>query len=148
MAIKRIIVRGTPERHEDTAIAAITPGYLCEQIAAGVQAHSTAAENAIATFAVEREMVGDGIDVDYAALDTVLLATARKGDIINALLAASAAAIVRGDYLESAGDGTLRIQTAAAATTEAGRASVVAVAEEAVDNSGGGSEARILAMIV
>lgn len=147
MAIKRIIVRGTPLRHEDVAIAAITPGYLVEQIAAGVQKHSGAGLNATPTFAVEREMVGDGIDVDYAALDTVLLATARPGDIINAVLAASAAAIVRGDDLESDGDGTLRIATADAATDTAQREAMVGRAEEAVDNSGGGTEVRILVMI-
>ncbi len=147
MAIKRIIVRGNPLRHEDVAIAAITPGYLCEQLATGVQKHSGAGLNAEALFAVEREMTGDGIDVDYITADTVLLATGRKGDLFNAVLAASAAAIVEGDVLESDGDGTLRIQTTDAATDDTQRNSAVAIAEEAVDNSGGGTEVRILVRV-
>jgi hypothetical protein len=148
MAIKRIIVKGTALRDEDIAIAAITPGHLVEQVAAGVRVHSSAAENAVPTFAVEMELVGNGIDVDYAALDTVLLAHPRSGDVINALLPASADAIVRGDFLESNGDGTLVIAATAAATTEAERAATVAVAEEAVDNSMGGTEVRILVRII
>ncbi len=147
MAIKRIIVRGTPVRHEDVAIAAITPGYLLEQLATGVQKHSGAGLNAEALFAVEREMTGDGIDVDYATADTVLLATCRQGDIVNAVLAASAAAIVEGDVLESDGDGTLRVATTDAATDDNQRNAAVAVAEESVDNSGGGTEVRILVRI-
>lgn len=148
MAIKRIIVKGTALRDEDTAVAAITPGYLCEQVAAGVQAHSSAGENAVPTFAVEMELVGYGIDVAYATDDTVLLAHPRSGDIVNALVPAAAAAIVRGDALESNGDGTLRIAATSAATSDLQRSGIVAVAEEAVDNSMGGAEVRILARIV
>lgn len=147
MAIKRIVVKGTALRDEDTAIAAITPGHLVEQIAAGVQVHSNAAENAVPTFAVEMDLIGNGIDDDYAALDTVLLAHPRSGDIINALVPAAADAIVRGDALESAGDGTLVIAATAAATTDLERSGIVGVAEEAVDNSMGGAEVRILVRI-
>lgn len=148
MAIKRIIVKGTALRDEDIALGTITPGYLCEQNAGGVEFHARAAEFAVPTFAVEMELVGNDIDTDYLINETVLLAHPRSGDIVNALVAASAAAIVRGDLLESAGDGTLRIATAAAATTQLERAATVAVAEEAVDNSGGGTEARILVRII
>jgi len=148
MAIKRIIVKGTALRDEDTAVAGITPGHLCEQVAAGVQVHSGAGLNAVPTFAVERDLVGDGIGVAYVALDTVLLAHPRSGDIINGLVAAAAAAIVRGDYLESAGDGTVRIATTDAATDDTQRAGILAVAEEAVDNSGGGAVARLLFRVI
>ena len=112
-----------------------------------MQKHSGAGLNAEALFAVEREMTGDGIDVDYATADTVLLATGRQGDIINAVLAASAAAIVRGDVLESDGDGTLRVATTDSATDDNQRNAAVAVAEEAVNNSSGGTEVRILVRI-
>lgn len=147
MALKRILIRGTPVRHEDVAVAAITPGHLVEQVAAGVQVHSTAAANASPTFALEMAMVGNDIDDAYAANDQVLLATCRPGDMINALVPAGAAAIVRGDGLESAGDGTLRLQATDAATDDTQRDSLVAYAEEAVDNSMGGAAVRILVRI-
>lgn len=147
MALKRILVRGTPVRHEDTAVAGITPGHLVEQVAAGVQVHASAAANAMPTFALELAMVGNDIDTAYIAADTVVLATCRTGDMINALVPASAAAIVRGDVLQSNGDGTLVLAPADAATDTAQRDAIVAYAEEAVDNSGGGSPARILVRI-
>ena len=143
MAVKRIILKGTPLRDEGVAAAAITPGHLVEEVAAGVQVHGDAGENAIPTFAVERDLTGDGIDVDYAANDQVLLAHCRTGDVVNALLAAAATAVPNGGWLESAGDGTLRIATTDAATDDTQRLGIVARALEAVNNSGGGTPARI-----
>ena len=148
MAIKRIIIKGTPLRDEDIAVAAITPGYLVEQVAAGVQKHAGAGLTAQPSFAVEREMTGDGIAVAYATSDTCLLAHCRNGDVVYALLAASAAAVVRGDFMESAGDGTVRKLGTDSSTPDTKRHGVVAVAMEAVDNSSGSSEARIIVRAV
>lgn len=147
MAIKRVIVKGMPLRDEDVADAAITPGHLVEKTATGVAVHSTAAGNQNRMFAVERDFYGGGIDDAYATSDTVLLATCRNGDVVNALVAAAATAITRGAALESAGDGTVRIASTDAATDDTQRESVVGYAEEAVDNSMGGSAVRILVRI-
>jgi hypothetical protein len=146
-----IVLRGKGIRKERVATAvAITPGELLEidNGTDNVQAHSTAAANAQRMFAVENEVVGKGIDDDYAASDNVLYEVLYPGSEVYALLPASAAAIVRGDFLESNGDGTLRKVAASAATSEAQRQGVIAVALEDVDNSLGGSRVRIKAELL
>ena len=137
-------LQGQPMIGERAAVAAITPGYLIEEVAAGtVQKHAGAGLNAAKKFALEKLPVGGTIDDDYATGDTVRYGTFSSGQEVNAILAASAAAIIIGSVLESAGDGTLRIATADAATDTAQRDAIVAYATEAVDNSGGGGEVRI-----
>ncbi len=106
----RIKFKGGALRKEAIAVATITPGYLVElATATTVQKHSVAGGTAQAAFAVENEVVGNGIDVDYAANDTVLYDVMEKGAEVYALLAAAAVAIPFGGTLESAGDGTLRL---------------------------------------
>lgn len=140
-----IVLKGNGIRKERAAEAAITPGDLIEVTSTGtVQRHSTAGGNAQRAFAVENEVVGKEISEDYAAGDNVLYEVLPPGCEVNALVAAGAAAIVKGDYLESDGTGKLRKLATSAATSEAQRASVVAVALEDVDNSAGGSPARII----
>ena len=140
---RTIVVRDNPYI-EAPAAAALSPGHLLEFATDGdLQKHSTAASNAAPIFARENDIIGDDADEAYAAGDNVLAYHARGGDLVYARVAASAAAIVRGNYLESAGDGTLRVLTADAATDQGQRSSVIATAEEAVDNSAGGSEAWI-----
>ena len=68
---------------------------------------------------------------------------AHSGQEAYALLAASATAVVKGAPLQSAGDGTLRVLATDAATSQSERNGIVAYALEAVDNSAGGSLARI-----
>jgi len=149
MASKTIWLKGDGLVKEANAGGAITPGHLVFIATDGdVEVHGTAAVNAIPAFALEADFIGKGIDVAYAAGERVQYLMPQRGAEIFALVAASAAAIVIGDYLESAGDGTVRILTAAAATSEAARQSVVARAIEAVDNSGGGSPARIKIEVV
>jgi len=140
-----IILKGRGVRKEGSAAAAITPGDLIERTstAGEIQRHSTAGGNAAPSFAVENELVGNGIDVDYAANDNVLFEHCERGGEVQASVAAGAAAIVAGDYLESAGDGTLQKVATSASTSQADRAGVIARALEAVDNSGGGSKVRI-----
>jgi len=186
---KTILLKGQPQYREGIADAALTPGELVEQMTTGnFRKHATAAGVMPSKlFAREEEYVGGGIDVAYAASDTFPYMACQSGDQVYALVAASAVAIVIGDLLESAGDGTLRKVTAlitdstggtASATTIANLAdgttyatdhaalennlatialalnsrqagfSAVARAIEAVDNSGGGSEARIKVEIV
>lgn len=149
MAIKTVLVKGDGVGKEGVAGGAITPGHLVIRNSSNaIVVHGTAAANAAPSFARENEVVGMNIDAAYATNDQVLYTHCWPGAEVYALVAASAAAIVIGDYLESAGDGTLRVLTTDAATDDTQRASVVARAVEAVDNSGGGSPARILVEIV
>lgn len=139
-----VILKGNGIRKEGKASAAITPGHLIEFGGANdLRVHATAAANARKAFAVENDLVGDGIATAYATGERVQYEVFGSGCEVYALVAASATAITKGAALESAGDGTLRILTTAAATTQAQRDGVVAYALEAVDNSGGGSPARI-----
>lgn len=123
--------------------AGILPGHLVEESAGNVVLHSTAAGNAQKLFAQCNLATSGDIDTAYANGETVSYGAYHSGQEVNALVAAAATAIPDGAALESAGDGTLRVQTAAAATSQASRDSVVAYAMEAVDNSGGGAAVRI-----
>lgn len=144
-APKTIILKASSPvlRKEGVASEAITPGALIEFGGANdLQNHSAAAGNARRAFAVEYDP-GKGIDDAYAAGDQVMYAVFKDGEEAYALVAAGATAITKGAALESAGDGTLRVQGDSAATAEDARDSVVAYALEAVDNSGGAEVARI-----
>lgn len=139
-----IVLKGNGIRKEAEAAGTITPGDLVELTSAGkVQRKSSAATTAQRAFAVENEVVGKGIDHDYAAGDNVLYEVLPPGAEVYALVPASAAAIVIGDRLESAGSGKLRKVASSADTDDTERQSVVAIALEAVDNSAGTDPARI-----
>ncbi len=109
-APKTILLRGSPAMREGVANAALTPGHLIEQMSTGkFRKHATAGGvRPSRLFAREEEYVGGGIDTDYAANDQLTYMDCKPGDQVYALVAAAAAAIVIGDLLESAGDGTLR----------------------------------------
>lgn len=141
---KTILLKGDGIYKEGVAAAGITPGHLVERASAGtIQVHSTAAGNAVPMFAKENDVIGNEITEAYVATDQVQMVIPQRGSEIYALVAAGAAAIVIGNYLESAGDGTLRLTATNAATANTLRAGIVARALEAVDNSGGGSAVRI-----
>ncbi len=154
-ASRTILLKGRGYRVERKAGGAITPGHLVTlNNADALVVHGVAKGKAAAIFAVESEHLNNsaassnGIDTAYAAGDFVQAEALCPGCEVNALLAAAAAAIVEGDLLESAGDGTLRKRTAFDAVTPAPAGEVVAMALEAVDNSGGGATARIRVMVV
>lgn len=88
----------------------ILPGMLIEKVSAAqtIVAHSTAGGPAQRTFALENVANAEGIADAYASGETARFLYAQPGDLINAALAASAAAIVIGDLLESSGDGYVR----------------------------------------
>lgn len=144
MAPRTIDLNGSSLRKEANAGGTITPGYLLARSAAGVVvAHAAENDNAGALFALEHDLVGRTVDQDYASGDVVQIGAFPRGGEVYALVAASAVAIVVGNFLESHGDGTLQLTDTDAATDDTQRAGVIAQALEAVDNSGGGSEARI-----
>lgn len=127
MALERVIVlRGTPEHDEQNSasVGTITPGMLIEINAGQWRPHATAGADATAVFALERDELGKDIDVNYAVGDFVKAGYFHQGDRVNALIA-SGQDISEGEYLESAGDGTLR---AFAAGTIVGQAAEAIVA--------------------
>jgi len=123
--------------------SAIVPGMLVEETGGEVQEHSTAADGGQKLFALPDLTNGGTIDTAYAVGGLVRYGAANAGQEAYALVAAAATAVTDGAPLESAGDGTLRVVTSDAATDDTQRNAIIAYAIEAVDNSGGGTTARI-----
>ena len=143
-----ILLRGDPIIKERNAGGAITPGHLVNlNTADAVVVHAGNQLNAYPWFAMESDFVGKEISVAYASGQRVQMACCSAGDEIYALVPAAALAIVIGDELVSNADGTLKKVTAAVVAVNNLRR-VVARALEALDNSGGGSPARIRVEIV
>ena len=89
---------------EYVAAGVITPGMLVEYNVDGEVVADTG-ENEFPMFALEDELQGNGIDDDYAAADPVQCWIPYRGDQVFGLL--TGADVIAGDYLQSAGDGTL-----------------------------------------
>ena len=116
-----------------TAVA-ITPGMLLEVTSAGtVQAHGTAAGNVLPMFALENELLGEGIATNYAASAKIQVWIPGRGDVVYALLNDGENA-VKGAFLESAGNGKLQVHASASADVNLNP--IVGVAVTAVDMSG------------
>jgi len=135
---------------EHVANAAITPGMLIELMSTSrVRVHSTADGDAVAMFALENELEGEGITDAYAALDRVQCWIPGRGDQVYALLANGENAAV-GDFLTSNGDGYLKVRDVQSGAVER-TLQIVAVALEAVDMSGSSAAdpaGRIIVRIV
>lgn len=120
------------------ASEAITPGHLIERHDAGsgvskFRKHATAGGDTVPTFATEQSMLNLGVDDAYAADDLVEATIGAGGTLIWALIA-SGQDIEAGEFLESAGNGTLRVYAAGKKLCQA---------VESVDNSAGPVTARI-----
>lgn len=141
MPTKRtIIAAGEGKRYEAEAASAVSPGELVQLNSTGLALrHATALARAAPMFAIENEIFGKGVEVDYAAGDRVLIEHCDSGMEVNVMIPANAAAIVIGDYLESAGDGTLRKKTTGVE---------LAQAVESFNNSAIASKTRIRARIL
>jgi hypothetical protein len=121
---------------EARAAGALKPGHLLQHDASGnVVVHATAGGYAEAMFAKEDSFQGKTIDDAYASGDLVQIHRAQKADEIYAFVPAAAAAIILTDFLTSNGDGTVK----KAASTDQRLFKPL----EALDNSGGGSPARL-----
>ena len=112
MARNTILIKGDWV-WEDNNVAvtyAVTPGMLVEYVSTGIQPHSTAAGAAAALFAApqyrETGSGTSGIDDDIPAGDSCSVYAAQKGCVVNAVTAET---IVRGEFVESAGDGTVAL---------------------------------------
>lgn len=105
---KNIILKGSPIRKEGVTGAKLTPGMLIDFNSSGALiAHGTAGGTAAAYFAVEEDFLGKGIDKEYASGDRGQYVVAGPGDEVYAILDKSQE-IVKGDFLMSSGDGTLK----------------------------------------
>lgn len=146
-----VLLKGRGVRKEAVAAGTITPGDLLNINSSGLLIrHASAARRAPALFAVENDLVGKTIDDNYVANDYVQAEYLRTGDEVYALVAASASAIVIGDYLESDGAGGLRkITDFTDAELDTIGGGAIAMALQAVDNSGNASSrARIKVVII
>lgn len=133
-----------PVRREYTASEAITPGEMVEFGGSNdIQKHSTAGGNARKAFALENDLIGNSISDDYSSGDTVQVGVMPRGAQVQALLPTGGTEvnISKGQALESSGDGTLQAWGTNADSGE--HDNLIGYALEAVDNSGGSSEARI-----
>jgi hypothetical protein len=89
---------------------ALTPGHLVERVSSSGtkwRKHATAAGIAQAAFALNQPYLNKDLDTASAASDLVDVGIFTKGAVVNAILA-SGQTIALNDFLESAGDGTLR----------------------------------------
>lgn len=108
---KTVLLKGDPLAQETNGAGAIIPGHLLERDSGGtVSVHSVAGGRALPMFAREEEYVGGTIDTAYASGDRIPHYTGRAGDWFYAILADNVNAPI-GAFLESAGDGTLRLAT-------------------------------------
>lgn len=154
MPYNTVVLKGYPMRKEAIANESITPGHLLNLNSSGkLIKHAGAAKSASAMFAIENEVWSNTnafgtIDTAYGANYNVLYGIFQPGDEVYALVAAGASAIVVGDLLESAGDGTLRKVATDSATSQDERRADVARALTAVDNSGGSAAVRIVVEIL
>lgn len=140
---KTILVSGSGHRKEGVTDEAVTPGHLLELGGSNdLQKHSSADGNAAAMFALENDLVGDGIDTAYASGDTVQYVIAYPGAKIYALLGDGENVAVGAD-LASNGDGTLAAHTLAVDSQPVN--AVICRALEAVNASG---DSRILVEVV
>ena len=150
-----VILAGTYIHKEGTVKASTTilPGHLLDYETDGkIKLHGGAGLNASRMFAIENAMMGLGITDAYVSTTTVLqnilFGVFHNGSEVYALVPAGAAAIAIGDWLESVGDGTLRLSVSDTAVNDTQREGSVARALEAVNNSGGGTPVRIRVEIV
>ena len=102
---------------EYIAAGIITPGMLLKFNSDG-EVLATNSTEAMPLFALEDELQGKGIADDYAIADPVQCWVPYRGDQVFAWL--SGASVVAGDFLQSAGDGSLEkyAQTLSAATLD------------------------------
>lgn len=141
-----IILEGdfTRRRDEKVCTGAVSPGHIITRNSSDlVLKHATAGAARLAGgpvwVAIEdfTGIRGGTINDAYQSGDRVFYHDPRKGDLLYCRVAAGATAIARNDPLTSDGAGCLKLAT----STD----TVVAQAEEALDNSGGGAEAFIRA---
>lgn len=109
MSRNTILLKGSlSQNFEEKAAGAITPGELVKFDASGnLIRHNVSAGNAAPMFAKEDDLQGKTIDDDYVLGERAHYTQLRGGDEVLAWLTTSQT-VIKGDFLESAGNGTLR----------------------------------------
>jgi len=136
-AERAVIIKGgdLSLREEFTAGGAITPGQLMEiNSSDAVVVHNSADEDQYALFALPDESQGKDIDDAYATGERVQAYWARRGDIVNALLADGQTAVI-GSFLTSNGDGDLKVHVTDDSSSPIFPNQIVGVARAALDLS-------------
>jgi hypothetical protein len=116
----RIDLWGDPPYYDGVASAVITPGDLImiDPANGQLKPHSAAAgAQAAALFALTNTVIGKGLEDTYAVGDTVYYCASKPGDQVQARIKVGAT-LHPGTRLESAGDGTLQVQTTGVAVAE------------------------------
>lgn len=109
-------VNGLSMRYDEArAAGAITPGFLIEHDSTGkVVAHSIAGGAGEIMIATEDSLQGKTIDDAYASTDLVRFHRGQKGDEFYGLVInATGTTLTPASFLESAGNGALRLATGA-----------------------------------
>lgn len=128
---KTIALKGDHVLKERKANAAITPGDLVELMSTGnIRRHATLGGAAQRAFALEQDLIGRGIDDNYAANEQARYGVFAPGAEVYAWLQINESCSI-GDFLESDGTGKLAV----ASTPIEG--SNVAIALEAITGGGG-----------
>ncbi|MFP4018237.1 MAG: hypothetical protein ACLFUH_03220 [Bacteroidales bacterium] len=118
---------------EKEAAESFYPGHLLELNSDGkFQKHSNAGESLVPLFAIEDALQGNDIDDEYSSDDPVRGWFAQRGDHALGILK-DGQNVVIGDFLESAGDGTLQKYD-----NDDHTSAIVGIALEALDLSGSG----------
>ena len=124
--------------------SAIKPGHIVEETTSDeVQEHSTVAGNAQKLVALTNLSTAKTIDDVYVVGEIVRFGAFHSGQEAYLRVAAGSVAIVKGDPLQSNGDGTVEELATDADTDEGARNSIIAYALGAIDNSGGSVEVCI-----
>ena len=100
------------------AAESITPGMLVRRVSAGgtpvfKKAFTAAEATAPKSVALNASMLNRGVDTPYVSGELIEVGILPPGSTAWMLIASGAAAVVAGDFIESAGDGTLRKGAAA-----------------------------------
>ena len=139
---RTVVLKGSLDKVEEArATETISPGDLVEMTSTGgVQRNDKVAGTIQLMVAMEdaKRPVGTILD-DYLATELVMYHLCVPGELIYLRIPAAAAAIVKGDSLEAVAAGV--VQKLAAGVR-------VAIAEEAIDNSAGGSKEWVKARII
>jgi hypothetical protein len=108
MARNEIMLRGSArEQNELITNAAARPGSLMQQTATGYRLHQSAGGAAIvAVLKEQHENQGNDIDDNVAANDQGTILFPELGAVVNFVTADT---IARGEWVESAGNGTVRL---------------------------------------
>jgi len=130
-----ITLMGQPNQNEqgNAGEAGIIPG-MAVQGSLTIMRHATAGGDGPRLFALERQEMGQGINVAYSSGDRVKVGSFSKGDRVYAFIPATANIPIDG-LLTSNGDGTMKTKGA----TDAAWGKAL----EAVNNAAGGTAVRI-----